>query len=146
MLRLAIVTLSALLTVSTSLPWDSPPQTFMATHTANWSPAPTNDYRAAFGLLPRAIYPNSICGFIAGSVSLLASCSTDSSCAWNSDESYVGCCATINNQCTFYTSCVDENSPQQTGDNANVYTWWVNIFINFKVIGMSVFLLRQFNH
>jgi hypothetical protein len=54
-----------------------------------------------------------------------AYCSTQSSCVWNSDNSIVGCCATASSECKFYTSCVDLNSPQQTADSDNVYTWFI---------------------
>lgn len=60
---------------------------------------------------------------IGGQDSKPAYCSTRSSCVWNSDNRVVGCCATGGSACKFYTSCVDLNSPNQTGDKDDVYTW-----------------------
>jgi hypothetical protein len=140
--RPSVLILSALFTISSSLPWDGGPQTFVATNTANWSTAPTNDFQEDLRLLPRALYPQSVCGFVGGIATLPVLCSTDSSCAWNSDEQYVGCCATINNACTFYTLCVDGNSPMQTGDNANVLylVRYVSVFMQ-KCYILASFLL-----
>ncbi|CZR56669.1 uncharacterized protein PAC_06558 [Phialocephala subalpina] len=115
----------ALLNLGTALPWQGPQPTQSATSTANWTPAPTsnpNDDISFLELVRRDIYPVSVCGWIGGNVAQPAYCSTQSSCVWNSDYSIVGCCATASSNCQFYTSCIDINSPQQSGDSDQVFT------------------------
>ncbi|KAL5335526.1 hypothetical protein BJX70DRAFT_401518 [Aspergillus crustosus] len=67
-------------------------------------------------------YPVSICGWIDGDGGKPAYCSTRSSCAWNTDNNYIGCCATASSTCRFYTSCVDASQPAPTEDSENVFT------------------------
>ncbi|KAL4907028.1 hypothetical protein BDW74DRAFT_176628 [Aspergillus multicolor] len=72
-------------------------------------------------LLKRDSYPVSICGWIDGDGGKPAYCSAYSSCVRNTDNSYVGCCATASNACRFFTSCVDVSS-SQIEDLQDVYT------------------------
>ena len=56
-------------------------------------------------------------------IALGATCSSHSSCVWNTDYFVVGCCATESKACLFFTSCIDENSPTTAADDSLVFTW-----------------------
>jgi hypothetical protein len=58
-------------------------------------------------------------------------CSTRSSCVWNTDYYIVGCCATASKACVFYTSCIDINSPVTAADDPLVYTWYIPSIFNW---------------
>ncbi|KAJ4149876.1 hypothetical protein LMH87_010654 [Akanthomyces muscarius] len=113
---------SLLAASTTALPWIGPAATpLVGTNEKVDQPrttaaALTNRFRR------RDSYPVSVCGWIAGVASLQASCSTQSSCVWNTDLGVVGCCAMTSDGCAFYTSCVDINSKKPSVDRNDVYT------------------------
>jgi len=107
-----------LLTSVSALPWVGPQETFSATATAHWIPAPTNGVQELF---KRGSYPANLCGW-QGPEYQGAYCSTGSSCAWFTDYSVVGCCS-IGGYCdAVYTSCIDGDHPPQDVSYPGVYT------------------------
>ncbi|KAJ6787278.1 hypothetical protein PWT90_01699 [Aphanocladium album] len=105
-----------------AMPWLGPSSTYLVGTNDEVDEPKTTAAALANDFHRRDPYPVSLCGWIAGVESLGAWCSSQSSCVWNTDNSFVGCCDTSSNSCAFYTSCVDYHSTGLTADRDDIYT------------------------
>ncbi len=91
-------------------------------------------------LFKRGLYPVNLCGWqVPQDLNYLEKdkssrqgpsdqnvyCSSDSSCAWFTDYSVIGCCSISGSCDAVYTSCIDGKHPAQSVSYPGVLTWYI---------------------
>lgn len=115
---------STIFTLTKAIPFPGPVPT-VAYKAADVTSRPTNAPQLTSELAFDSSSINAgVCGWIGGIRSLPATCSSGSTCVYDSVNKIVGCCP-LGGSCTagVYTGCVDASSPRQTAFSPNIVTW-----------------------
>lgn len=122
-----VLLFSAAFGLTSALPWTGPKPTLTYVQ-ANWTPRPTQGSIAKRELFARSLFFSAnTCGWTGGDFSSVVTCSSLSSCVWDTARSFIGCCPS-NAPCStgVYTGCVDAQSGSQTVIDPAVTTWYVS--------------------